>query len=207
VGHRLLDVLQNQPLTQQSLAVALGQYWHPIHYFTEFLALCLTVIGDLGLRSRVSLILYQELGQGDSKRAHESLYLNAVQRAGISVQDVIGAEPLLQTEALLAGFREAINTRTQAIAYLYATEIIDLRLVKSLGAAITRASGGAVPDWVTMHEQQEGDHVMTARDLVTLLSVSEVDEVLKHAEDAWTRWQGFYDGIGAAIGSEWAEGK
>jgi pyrroloquinoline quinone (PQQ) biosynthesis protein C len=207
IGHRLLEVLQNRPLTRQSLAVALGQYWHPIHYFTEFLARCLTAVGDLELRSRLSLILFQELGQGDPTRAHESLYLNAAQRAGIPAHDIRGSKPLLQTEALVSGFREATATRPRAIAYLYATEIIDLRLVKSLGSAITRASGGAAPDWVKVHEQQEGDHVMTARALVALLPVSEVEEVLEHAGTAWTRWQQFYDGIGAAIGLEAVEAK
>ncbi|MFZ6182399.1 TenA family transcriptional regulator [Nannocystis pusilla] len=198
--HRMFAVLRGPRLSRDALKFVVGQYWHPIEYFTEFLALSLANVRELALRSRMSSILYQELGQGDPEQAHQSLYLLAAQRAGISADEVCGAEPLPETRRLLDGFRGAARSPARAVGYLYATEIVDLELVRTLGKALAGASGGQESEWLKIHARQEREHVAVARDAVASLAVGP-HAVDKCAIAAWRRWHGFYDGIERVIGS------
>ena len=36
--HSLIKRLKEEPLSKNQVAFALGQYWHPIHFFPDFLA-------------------------------------------------------------------------------------------------------------------------------------------------------------------------
>jgi hypothetical protein len=188
--------LQQRPIGLDALGLVLGQYWHPIHHFPQFLAAAVLAVKDLQLQSRISLILFQELGQGDFKEAHEFLFLSAAKRAGIS--DLDKAIALPATMALVNGYVAAASSRTEAIGYLFATEMIDLRLVRTLGTAIKRASRGATPRWLSAHEKQEVDHVATANDVMSSLSPDELTQVVSSAKVAWNQWHAFCDGIAHA---------
>jgi hypothetical protein len=197
--HPLLKQLPELGRDRRNLTIALGQYWHPIHFFTEFLPLTIAVVVDLPLRAHVSKILYQELGCGDAASAHERLYLNAARQAGVLIDDVISAPPLATTAHLLEGYRTAGTVRAAAIGYLYATELIDWQMVKSLGEAIANASGGARAEWVTVHAREEPDHVAAAYAATSSLPREELEAAALSANDAWRRWVAFYDGIQDAI--------
>lgn len=191
--HPMLHYLQKGDMDIVRLRWMLQQYWHPIHYFSAFLASCIVVIEDLHLRSRVSLILFQELGKGDAKAAHERLYFNAAQRIGIA--DVCDCAALPTTVELIDEYRTAARSQPSAIGALFATELIDLRLVTCLGAAITRIGGGAPSRWQIIHERQERDHVAAASEVLAGIAASDEEAVAEHARRMWSRWVSFLDGL------------
>lgn len=65
--HPMLRYLEGGDIDLAQLRWVLQQYWHPIHHFSTFLASCIAMSDDLYVRSRVSLILFQELGKGGQR--------------------------------------------------------------------------------------------------------------------------------------------
>lgn len=191
--HPMLRYLQGGDIDLVRLRWTLQQYWHPIHYFSAFLASCIVVLKDLHLRSRVSLILFQELGKGDVKAAHERLYIDAAQRIGIL--DICDGAALPATAKLIDEYRTAAHSEQGVIGALFATELIDLRLVTCLGAAIKRVGGGPASKWQLIHERQERDHVAAASEVLAGVATADEEAVAEHARRMWSRWVSFLDGL------------
>src|SRR5262245_34828978 len=104
VSHPFLRWIGTEKLTMSQVAVIVGQYWYPIHYFTEFLSKAMAAVSDLPMRVYMSKVLWQELGEGDPTRAHETLYVETMVSAGIDVNDVRGMPALPASNRLIEGY-------------------------------------------------------------------------------------------------------
>jgi pyrroloquinoline quinone (PQQ) biosynthesis protein C len=193
--HSMLRYLEGGDIDLARLRRVLQQYWHPIHHFVAFLASSIAASDDLHVRSRMSVILFQELGKGEEKAAHERLYVDAAERIG--VDDVCDGEALPATVALLGEYRAAARSNPSAVGALFATELIDLRLVTCLGTAITRVGGRGGPSsrWQTIHQHQERDHVAAASEALAMVDGASHETVADHARRMWARWAAFLDGL------------
>src|SRR5678809_686441 len=58
-------------LSTEQVVIILGQWFHPLHYFPTFLSRLISVSPKLETQTYVSRILWEELGEGDPRRAHE----------------------------------------------------------------------------------------------------------------------------------------
>src|SRR4051794_7769795 len=65
IKHRFFEDF-SRTLSREQVAVVLGQWWHPLHYFPEFLAKLLAVVPTVEMKTAVSRILHEELGEGES---------------------------------------------------------------------------------------------------------------------------------------------
>ncbi|GGF29432.1 hypothetical protein GCM10011611_39350 [Aliidongia dinghuensis] len=194
--HPFFDHVANEPLNRTQVAVFLGQYWYPISYFPEFLARAVAVLPTTELKTQISKILYQELGEGEIERAHENLYRDTMVDAGFAEADVIAAPMTEATRRLMDGYRRSSARFQSALGFVYGTEIIDMRIVSGLGAAVTAASGKEQLPWVDIHVEQEPEHVRKARHAVRLdFSADDMAEIVANAEEMWRLWDGFFTGL------------
>jgi len=194
--HPFFDHVAAEPLTRTQVAGFLGQYWYPISYFPEFLARTVAVLPTTELKTAISKILYQELGEGEIERAHENLYRDTMVAAGFAEQDVVAAAMTEPTRRLMDGYRRVTARFQSALGFVYGTEIIDMKIVSGLGSAVTKASGLATLPWVEIHVEQEPEHVRKARQAVRLdFTADDMAEIVAHAEEMWSLWDGFFTGL------------
>jgi hypothetical protein len=96
----------------------------------------------------------------------------------------------------MEGYRRSTGRFQSALGFVYGTEIIDMRIVSGLGAAVTKASGMASLPWVDIHVEQEPEHVRKARQAVRLeFTAGDMAEITQNAEEIWRLWDGFFAGL------------
>jgi pyrroloquinoline quinone (PQQ) biosynthesis protein C len=194
INHDFFRRVKVEPLSRQQVAVFIGQWWHPLHYFPTFLARAVSVLPDIASKSAVSKILNQETGEGNPARAHEVVYIDSMKRAGFTRDETTAAPPFPETQRLVEGYERASAERFAALGFIFATEVADLTMVSGIGTAVERATGVRDLEWVNIHVEQEPDHVEEADN--TLLSSFKAREeglVLDNAERMWELWTGFFD--------------
>ena len=192
--HRFFRAVDSLDLTKEQAAVLIEQWWHPLHYFPEFLARCVAVLPDIASKSAITRILNQEVGGGDVAQAHEVIYLASMRKCGFDPDRITGAAPYAETAALVEGYRKATDTRESALGFIFATETTDLLMVSSIGKAIERTTGISDNEWVAIHVSQEPDHVEEANHaLLADFTADEAQSVLEAADDMWRLWTAFFD--------------
>src|SRR2546427_5597687 len=107
VSHSFFDRVRTAPLSRGQVATFLGQWWHPLHYFPVFLSRLISISPRVELQTAVSKILYQELGEGDERRAHEVVYVDTMTPLGFSRSEVAAASPLPAASRLVASYAES----------------------------------------------------------------------------------------------------
>lgn len=194
VHHEFFRYVEHGPLTMDQVAIIIGQWWHPLHYFSTFLARCVATLPDIESKSAIARILAQESGEGSVGQAHEVIFIRTMERAGFTRDQITEQSPFPQTAALVAGYEHASLRRLSAIGSIFATEVTDLLMVSAVGKAVSGATGVTDLEWVDIHLKQEPDHVAEANH--TLLdNFGEVEEsqLIKNAEQMWHLWIGFFD--------------
>jgi pyrroloquinoline quinone (PQQ) biosynthesis protein C len=193
IHHIFFDEIRTGQLTRSDVAVFLGQWWHPLHYFPDFLSRSIAVVPRLETRTAICAILFQELGEGDPAMAHERLYLETMAGAGFSQKEVSGAPPFESTRNLVQGYERASTDETSALGFVYGTEVADLAMVSGIGAAVRQVSRLKNLPWVDIHVLQEPNHVDKAGDaLQPELSIDDFERVVASAEEMWRLWIGFF---------------
>lgn len=192
--HRFFRAVEGLDLTKEQAAILIEQWWHPLHYFPEFLARCVAVLPDIASKTAITRILNQEVGDGDATRAHEVVYLDSMRRCGFDPDRISGVAPYQETADLVEGYRNATRTRESALGFIFATETTDLLMVSSIGKAIERTTGISDNEWVAIHVSQEPDHVEEANHaLLADFTFAEEQAVLETADEMWRLWTGFFD--------------
>jgi len=195
LNHPFLARMTRSALTFDGVGVVLGQWWHPLHYFPTFLARVASVV-PLAEKVAVAKILYQELGEGEPSRAHESVFLATMTALGFPFAVLTSSAPLDGTRRLVERYEESSASCPEALGFLYATEVADLAMVAGIGAAVRRVTGASDLPWVDIHVLQEPEHVDKARDAVALdLSEAEAQRLVAHAEESWALWAGFFTSL------------
>jgi pyrroloquinoline quinone (PQQ) biosynthesis protein C len=194
INHEFFRRVKVDSMTKEQVAVFLGQWWHPLHYFPTFLARCISLLPDIESKSAISKILNQETGEGNPKRAHEIVYIDTMKRAGFTEAQISQTAPFPETEALVAGYEWASTERLAALGFIFATEVADLRMVSSIGAAVERVMGITDLEWVNIHIQQEPDHIEEASNTTSRsFNAKEESIVMENAEEMWRLWTAFFD--------------
>jgi pyrroloquinoline quinone (PQQ) biosynthesis protein C len=181
-------------LDREKVGAFLGQWWHPLHYFPHFLARTIDLLPMLGMKTAISKILYQELGEGDPGRAHERLYVSTMQAAGFDEPTVARAAPLPETARLVDGYRDSTKDRLSALGFAYGTEVADLAMVSGIGNAVRRVCGLQDLPWVDIHVLQEPDHVAQVNEAIEPGFTSDDEQaIVAAAEEMWRLWIAFFD--------------
>jgi pyrroloquinoline quinone (PQQ) biosynthesis protein C len=168
-------------IDKQQAEFMLGQYWPMIKEFTRFLGLAVKLSPDIPTQTAISRILYQELGQGNSRNAHFSIYEQNIIDLGMDIENVRNAERLSSCKKLHAMYADGSVSRATALGYLYATETVDLALVSSIGFVLKTIFGEDKRyPWVDIHVKEEPDHVESADEIVSDrgLSLEEREECI-----------------------------
>lgn len=199
--HPFFAAVDTAEFTKQQAEILIEQWWHPLHYFPTFLARCVAVLPDIASKSAITRILNQETGGGDVTRAHEVIYTESMDKSGFEAAKVTGTEPFAETADLVAGYRDASADRESALGFIYATETTDLLMVSSIGKAIQRTTGVTDNEWVSIHVEQEPDHVEEAEHTLTAnFTDDQAAVVLAAADRMWLLWTAFFDRLALAAG-------
>jgi len=194
IHHAFFKEVKTLPLTREQVGVFLGQWWHPLHYFPNFLSRTIDQVPVLEMKTAICKILNQELGEGNPARAHERIYVTTMEEAGFDRETVAEAAPFEETRHLVQRYREASAERLSAMGFVYGTEVADLAMVSGIGNAVRRISGLKSLPWVDIHIQQEPDHVDQANEALEAgFTPEEVDRIVASAEEMWTLWIAFFD--------------
>jgi pyrroloquinoline quinone (PQQ) biosynthesis protein C len=193
-NHEFFERVKSRPVERGQVALFVGQWWHPLHYFPTFLSRCISVLPDIESKAAVTKILYQETGEGDPRRAHEVIYADTMVGAGFTRAEATMAPAYPETRSLVAGYERASADRFAALGFIFATEVTDLAMVSGIGTAVERATGKKDLEWVNIHVRQEPDHVEEADH--TILRAFGADEealVMDGAAEMWRLWVAFFD--------------
>lgn len=194
IHHPFFKEVRTSDLTREEVGVFLGQWWHPLHYFPHFLSRTIDQVPMLEMKTAISKILYQELGEGDPARAHERIYISTMTAAGFDRETVSEAEPFEETRRLVQRYQEASAERLSALGFVYGTEVADLAMVAGIGNAVRRVSGLQDLPWVDIHIEQEPDHVAQVNEAIEPdFTSDEVDRIVATAEEMWRLWIAFFD--------------
>lgn len=188
------EVKTSETLTRDQVGVFLGQWWHPLHYFPHFLSRTIDQLPMLEMKTAISKILYQELGEGDPARAHERLYISTMVDAGFTAETVSEAPAFEETQKLIDGYRDSSADRLTALGFAYGTEVADLAMVSGIGNAVRRVSGLKDLPWVDIHVLQEPDHVAQVNEAIEPdFAPGEEARIVAAAEEMWRLWIAFFD--------------
>ena len=197
IHHPFFEAVRSGMPARKDVAVFLGQWWHPLHYFPNFLSRSISVVPNLETKTAICDILSEELGEGSPERAHERLYIETMTAAGFSPQEITEAPPLGATHDLIQGYERASSEHTSALGFLYGTEVADLAMVSGIGVAVRKVSGMKDLPWVDIHVLQEPNHVNKAGNaLEPELSAEEYESVVASAEEMWQLWIAFFSELG-----------
>jgi hypothetical protein len=193
IHHPFFDDIRTGQLSRSDVAIFLGQWWHPLHYFPDFLSRSIAAVSRLETRTAICSILFQELGEGDPAMAHERIYVDTMATAGFTLEEVAEAAPFESTRKLVQGYERASTEETSALGFVYGTEAADLAMVSGIGVAVRKVSGLKNLPWVDIHVLQEPNHVDKAGDaLQPELSSDDFDRVVASAEEMWRLWIAFF---------------
>ena len=183
-------------LSTEQVVIILGQWFHPLHYFPAFLSRLISVSPNLETQTYVSRILWEELGEGDPRRAHEKVYIETISDGGFTKEQVTGTPPLNATRRLVDGYEQASTNWLAGLGFLYGTEVVDLPMVATVGELMRRCTGKKDLPWVNIHVSQEPGHVNSANEtLKPAFTAEEQREIVKQAEQMWTLWIDFFKDI------------
>lgn len=188
-------------LTKEQAAIVIEQWWHPLHYFPTFLARCVAVLPSIAAKSAIARILNQEAGNGTVSMAHEVIYVDSMVKCGFAGDRVAGTDPYPETVALVKGYQTAPETSEAALGFIFATETTDLLMVSSIGTVIERTTGTTDNRWVSIHVEQEPDHVEEANHaLLADFNAAQEDSVVAAADEMWRLWTTFFDRLSQETG-------
>lgn len=194
IHHPFFDRIDTGELSRGQVTTYLGQWWHPLHYFPVFLSRLIAVSPPIEIKTAVSKILYQELGEGSVSRAHEVVYVDTMVPHGFSKEELTQAPPLPATARLVAAYADASSELLSGLGFMYGTEVADLAMVSGIGRAVRRLTNATKLDWVDIHVLQEPEHVSRANDTVAFhFSAAEEKAILVGAESMWRHWIAFFD--------------
>ena len=201
VRHRLVSYLKELKddcgtLPREQAVVILGQWYHPLHYFPVFLSRLISVSPNVEAQTYISRILWEELGEGDPRRAHEKVYVETMLEGGFVKEQFTEAPPLPATRRLIAGYEKASGDYLSGLGFLYGTEVVDLPMVSTIGALMKRCTGLRTLEWVNIHVAQEPGHVESSNQtLDPSFNDDEQQRVVASAEEMWTLWTDFFKSI------------
>lgn len=197
-----LDDLKHhaKEVSVQGAAKLLGQWYHPVNYFPEFLSRLISVSPLIETQSSICRILWQELGEGDPAGAHVALYVDTMEAAGFARDTVARSEAAPYTAELVDAYRKSSYDPISGLGFLYGTEVADLPMVSAVGHLVRTCTGKKEFPWVDIHVKQEPEHVnSSSRALLPSFSKEEESRIVGGARELWSLWTLFFRGAKQAM--------
>jgi len=192
--------LEDSAIDRGAVERILGQWWHPLHYFPDFLAKAIAQLDRLEHKSFLADILNEELGMGDPDMAHERIYVSTMTEVGFETAQITQSAPLPATQRLLASYQLGGDERLKALACVFATEVADLAMVGGIGKIVRRVTGAKSLPWVDIHISQEPNHVQkVTHTLGDSFSADEIDVIVEAANEHWLCWIDFFDALSERV--------
>jgi pyrroloquinoline quinone (PQQ) biosynthesis protein C len=183
-------------ITHDDVLIILGQWFHPLHYFPSFLSRLISVAPNIEMKTYISKILWQELGEGYPKNAHEEIYIETMQDAGFDRLSVANAAPFDSTRKLVKAYEESSSNYLNGLGFLYGTEVVDLLMVSTIGNIVRQHVGQRELTWVDIHVKQEPDHIESSNQTLRPAFAQEEQQIiLENAEQMWIHWIQFFETI------------
>lgn len=198
-NHEVLKKVRQDFLNQEQVTFILSQYWYPLDNFPSFLAGLISCTKSVEIQTFVSKILYQELGEGNSQKAHSVIYKKTISDAGLALKEIINTLPLPETTSLVEMYNLPLKSPNylKALGGLYSTEFYDLKIVSSIGKAVSNCTKSQKLPWVDIHVTQEPDHVANVEYALSCQFDSEQEnEIIQGAEEMFSGWINFFNAIG-----------
>lgn len=192
--HPYFEMGEKEGFSMEAASELLGQYWHPLHFFPDYLAHLITLSPDMDFKTRIADILNEELGEGKTHRAHERFYIDSMTHLGFSEEALCYTPMWESTATLMDCYQRGTTDLLTGLGGVYATESTDIAIVSGMGKLIRAATGYDKPiGWINIHVAQEPNHVEQTDHALNDISGSDADTVIGHAEDMWRCWIGFFD--------------
>jgi hypothetical protein len=199
----LKEVRTGSPVTKETVATLLGQWWYPLDYFPTFLSRSISVLPNRDMQTALSKILYQELGEGRPDNSHGKLFITTMAGAGFDEETTTQVPAFEETRKLVELYEETSHNALRALGAVYGTEVVDLAMVSGVGRMVRAVSGVKELPWVDIHVQQEPEHVEQASEaLEPDFTAEEEAQIVRAAEDMWKGWISFFDRIRAETRAE-----
>jgi len=199
--HSLIQRMRKEDFTRDQIAIVLGQWFHPLHYFPSFVSRYIGICPDMETKTLMSKLVWQELGEGDPNRAHEKFYIDTMTDVGFSEAEFINVDAFPATVKLVSEYREkSSDDHLASLGYVYATESADLLMVSSIGSAVRRTTGVKRLPWVDIHVTQEPDHTDSVDGAVSNGYITQdYDKVITAADVMFNIWCDFFSQIEMAM--------
>ena len=197
INHRFFKEVVHDPHVERGdVAIVLGQWWHPLHYFPDFLVRSICVLSNMSHKSYLADILNEELGEGDPALAHEQIFLETMVGVGFTIAELSQASAFEATQRLVDSYRNGSQARLTALGCAFATEVADLAMVGGIGKLVRRVSGVDTLPWVDIHISQEPNHVnKVTQTLAETFTAEELDVIVAAADAHWQDWCAFFEAI------------
>jgi pyrroloquinoline quinone (PQQ) biosynthesis protein C len=145
------------------------------------------------MKTAITAILHEEVGCGDVALAHERVYVSTMVEVGFTEDEVARSVPYPETRELIEAYESFSAHPLDALGFVYATEVADLKMVSGIGQGVRRVTGARKLLWVDIHVRQEPGHVHCATSAVLpVLEPAEEERVLASADEMWRRWVVFF---------------
>lgn len=198
-NHEVLKKIRKDFLNEEQVTFILSQYWYPLDNFPSFLAGLIYATKSVEIQTFVSKILYQELGEGNSPKAHSEIYKTTMSDAGLALKKIINTPPLPETTSLVEMYNLPLKQQNylKALGGLYSTEVYDLKIVSSIGKAISNCTKAQKLPWVDIHVTQEPDHVANVEYALSCqFDIDQENEIIQGAQEMFYGWINFFNAIG-----------
>lgn len=122
--------------------------------------------------------------------------------AGLSLEKIINTPPLPETTSLVEIYNLPIKQQNylKALGGLYSTEVYDLRIVSSIGKAISNCTKAQKLPWVDIHVTQEPDHVANVESALSCQFDSEQEsQIIEGAKEMFSGWINFFNALGNSL--------
>lgn len=205
ISHPFLKKMRSNKLLSQQVIVILAQWYHPLHHFPVFLSQLISILPTLSMQTYISKILWQELGEGNPRRAHEDIYISSMVNLGFERDSFINILPLSATENLINGYKQSIQEGyLAALGFVFGTEVADLAMVSAIGYSIRALKNVKHIEWVDIHVQQEPDHVQSVDCTLEeqLFTLSDKQQIVNNAAEMWQLWINFFNSLEKEISQE-----
>lgn len=203
IAHPFLKRMRQSKLSKTQAEIVLGQWYHPLHYFPNFLSGLIGLTPSIEGKTAISKILFQELGEGQPENAHERMFIQSMTDVGITKSRLVDAPMLPATRQLMESFYHfGTASNATALGCVFATEAADVAMVAAIGLTVRKMTGVSELPWVDIHVTQESEHIASVESLLLVdLCGQEIDVMIQTADTMFDGWCAFFDDIEKAVDS------
>jgi hypothetical protein len=201
----LLRWLRTTNLTKDQVTIVLGQWFHPLRFFVQFLATFVATLAKSNPQdpaiALIVTILHQEAGEGRPDRSHLELFIISMcGMAGFSNEVITGSAPFPATKALVGAYARFGQHPNSGRAATLGTETKDLEMVVAISAAVRKATEITNLPWENVHRDQEPQRAQNAtRTALWVKDPEEQEAILDEAQTMLRYWVAFFKAIKAEV--------